>query len=81
MKDKSFGFHIIPADALERKGVTDVVDEIVTRVGDSPVYVSIDIDVLDPAFAPGTGICVLCVCALVFFVCVCVLIELTQNNR
>jgi agmatinase len=25
------------------------------RVGDRPVYVSIDIDVLDPAFAPGTG--------------------------
>ncbi|MNI90356.1 Guanidinobutyrase [compost metagenome] len=25
------------------------------RLGDTPVYVSIDIDVLDPAFAPGTG--------------------------
>jgi agmatinase len=25
------------------------------RVGDNPLYLSIDIDVLDPAFAPGTG--------------------------
>ena len=25
------------------------------RLGDSPVYVSIDVDVLDPAHAPGTG--------------------------
>ena len=30
-------------------------DEIKRRVGDRPLYVSIDIDVLDPAFAPGTG--------------------------
>jgi agmatinase len=31
------------------------VDRVLERVGDHPVYVSIDIDVLDPAFAPATG--------------------------
>ena len=29
--------------------------ELRKRVGDNPLYLSIDIDVLDPAFAPGTG--------------------------
>ncbi len=32
-----------------------VMDEIKNKVGDRPVYISLDIDVLDPAFAPGTG--------------------------
>ena len=36
-------------------GATGVAERIRARVGDRPVYVSIDIDVLDPAFAPGTG--------------------------
>jgi len=33
----------------------DVLDEVVGKIGDRPVYLSLDIDVLDPAFAPGTG--------------------------
>lgn len=32
-----------------------VLDEVMARVGNRPVYLSLDIDVLDPAFAPGTG--------------------------
>lgn len=32
-----------------------MIERVLNRVGDHPVYVSIDIDVLDPAFAPGTG--------------------------
>jgi len=36
-------------------GVDAAVERVRARVGDSPVYVSIDIDVLDPAHAPGTG--------------------------
>ena len=39
----------------DRIGIDGVINRIQTRVGDHPVYVSIDIDVLDPAFAPGTG--------------------------
>ena len=38
-----------------RAGVDGAVDAVRERVGDAPVYVSIDIDVLDPAHAPGTG--------------------------
>ena len=36
-------------------GIDAAVDAVRRRVGDVPVYLSIDIDVLDPAFAPGTG--------------------------
>jgi agmatinase len=32
-----------------------VVDEVKNKIGSRPVYISLDIDVLDPAFAPGTG--------------------------
>ncbi|GAB7006400.1 agmatinase [Nocardioides sp. AN3] len=53
--DASFGFRIIRAGDLDVLGVDGAADAIRQRVGDTPVYVSIDIDVLDPAFAPGTG--------------------------
>jgi len=33
----------------------DIVTSIIRRVGDLPVYLSFDIDCLDPAYAPGTG--------------------------
>jgi agmatinase len=36
-------------------GARGVVEQIRERVQERPVYVSVDIDVLDPAFAPGTG--------------------------
>ena len=53
--DARFGFTIVQAMDLETVGVGGVVDRIRDRLGDAPVYVSIDIDVLDPAHAPGTG--------------------------
>ncbi|RDW74399.1 agmatinase [Aspergillus mulundensis] len=49
------GFSIIKARDLDRLGVAGVVEEIKSRVGNSRVYISVDIDVLDPAFAPATG--------------------------
>jgi len=36
-------------------GIRAVVDETVRIVGDGPVFLTVDVDVLDPAFAPGTG--------------------------
>jgi guanidinobutyrase / D-arginase len=54
-EDAELGFRIVPAMDLERGGVDGVVDRIRERVGDAPLYISIDIDVLDPAHAPGTG--------------------------
>ncbi len=53
--DARFGFQIIRAGDLDRLGLEETSARIRDRVGDHPVYLSIDIDVLDPAFAPGTG--------------------------
>jgi agmatinase len=52
--DAALGFMVIRADAYEQ-GVGPVVERIRRRLGDRPVLVSLDIDVLDPAHAPGTG--------------------------
>jgi agmatinase len=40
---------------IQTHGLAAAVDRIHDRLGDAPVYVSVDIDVLDPAHAPGTG--------------------------
>jgi agmatinase len=53
--DAGFGFSTIRAVDFDRFGVDEVVRRVRDRVGASPVYISVDIDVLDPAFAPGTG--------------------------
>jgi agmatinase len=53
--DKRFGFSTVRASDFDRMGVAEVVGHAAQRVGDMPFYLSIDIDVLDPAFAPGTG--------------------------
>jgi agmatinase len=53
--DAALGFQIVRADDYEVDGVRGAVDRMRRRLGDGPVYVSIDIDVLDPAHAPGTG--------------------------
>jgi agmatinase len=48
-------YRVIDAASANDLPVADVVNSIRDRVGDSPVYISFDIDCLDPAFAPGTG--------------------------
>jgi agmatinase len=53
--DACFGFRVIRAGDLDFLGVEGAAEQIRQRVGEAPVYVSVDIDVLDPAFAPGTG--------------------------
>src|SRR5260370_22744709 len=54
-EDSELGFRTVSAMDVERIGIDDVAAAIRERVQDRPVYVSIDIDVLDPAHAPGTG--------------------------
>ncbi|KAL2868145.1 agmatinase [Aspergillus lucknowensis] len=49
------GFSIIKARDIDILGIAGIVEEIKSRVGTSRVYISVDIDVLDPAFAPATG--------------------------
>ena len=53
--DAGFGFTIVSAMEVLDDGRRAVAERIHERVGDAPMYVSIDIDVLDPGFAPGTG--------------------------
>lgn len=36
-------------------GIEEVVERAVTRIGPGPVFLTVDVDVLDPAYAPGTG--------------------------
>jgi arginase family enzyme len=55
-QDSELGFQVISAPDVEELGVPGTVQRIRQRAGDRPVYVSVDIDVLDPAHAPGTGI-------------------------
>jgi len=54
-QDSELGFQVISAPDVDQIGVPGMVERIRQRVGDRPVYVSVDIDVLDPAHAPGTG--------------------------
>ncbi|HEY3633276.1 MAG TPA: agmatinase [Jatrophihabitantaceae bacterium] len=49
------GFATISAVEVEQLGIAGTVERMRERLGDRPVYVSVDIDVLDPAHAPGTG--------------------------
>lgn len=53
--DRKLGFATVSTLDIAKRGVDEAIDRIRERVGDLPLYVSIDIDVLDPAHAPGTG--------------------------
>ncbi|OAA52943.1 agmatinase precursor [Cordyceps fumosorosea ARSEF 2679] len=54
--DDGMGFLRISVEEMDDVGADAIADRIYEVIGpDVPVYVSIDIDVLDPAFAPGTG--------------------------
>lgn len=53
--DVRFGFKSIRASDVDSIGRDGIVEAIRQRTDGLPVYLSIDIDVLDPAFAPGTG--------------------------
>jgi guanidinopropionase len=49
------GFRVIFMEEFSDLGVNAVVEEVRRVVGDGPLYVSFDVDGLDPVFAPGTG--------------------------
>jgi agmatinase len=53
--DKALGFMAIRCHEIHLDGVQSIVERIKARVQDRPAYISVDIDVLDPAYAPGTG--------------------------
>jgi agmatinase len=53
--DDTMGFNILDAEAVHTRGVAAIADSAREVLGDGPVYLTFDIDCLDPAFAPGTG--------------------------
>lgn len=54
--DTDVGFSIVGTEDLDELGTDELAKRIVARVGSKlPVYLSIDIDVIDPGLAPGTG--------------------------
>ena len=55
LDDTKLGFQVITSIDMDKLGMDAIVELVRKRVGNKPVYVSIDVDVLDPAFAPGTG--------------------------
>jgi agmatinase len=52
---RELGFTVVESEALRSLGVMGYAALVSEKVGDRPVFVSFDIDFLDPAFAPGTG--------------------------
>jgi agmatinase len=52
---REMGFDVIPGDELRSLSPADYAARVRARVGDGPVVLGFDIDVLDPAFAPATG--------------------------
>ncbi len=53
--DRRFGFRAIRVSDIDDLGIPGTIGAVTERVGDLPVYLSVDIDVLDPSIAPGTG--------------------------
>jgi agmatinase len=49
------GYHVITTRELRTRGMEEAVRRIHEGIGDTPVFLSFDIDFVDPAFAPGTG--------------------------
>ncbi|MEO5615503.1 MAG: arginase family protein, partial [Cypionkella sp.] len=49
------GWTVVQAEECWYKSLKPLMAEIRAKIGDAPVYLSYDIDSLDPAFAPGTG--------------------------
>jgi len=53
--DDTLGFNIFDGPYVHENGVEKVISETRKVLGDNPVYLSFDIDCLDPSYAPGTG--------------------------
>jgi arginase family enzyme len=52
---RRLGAHMITLDEFRTRTMADVIAEVRTRIGAKPYYLTLDIDCVDPAFAPGTG--------------------------
>ncbi|GAA5823964.1 hypothetical protein JCM11251_003361 [Rhodosporidiobolus azoricus] len=55
LDDVQVGFQLLTMDDVETMGTQGIIDAIKKRVGNTPTYLSFDIDVIDPSMAPATG--------------------------
>lgn len=53
--DKTLGFKVLDAALVNDRSVDEILSEVKDTVGNLPIYLTFDIDCLDPAHAPGTG--------------------------
>ena len=53
--DDTLGFNVLDGPWVHENGIDAVIKEAKKHLGDRPVYLSFDIDCLDPSYAPGTG--------------------------
>ena len=49
------GFRVVSAEDCWHKSLEPLMSEVREQMGDGPVYITFDIDALDPSIAPGTG--------------------------
>lgn len=52
---EELGFDLVPAHEVRNLGLEALTDRIIKRVGDKKVFLTFDIDFVDPAYCPGTG--------------------------
>ena len=52
---RGWGFNVVQAEEVWHKSLTPLAEKVRASIGPGPVYISYDIDSLDPAYAPGTG--------------------------
>ncbi|MHA1446056.1 MAG: agmatinase, partial [Candidatus Heimdallarchaeaceae archaeon] len=52
---KSLGFDVVTTEEIREIGLDSLIERIKKRVGESKVFLTFDIDFVDPAYAPGTG--------------------------
>lgn len=52
---KSLGFDVVTTEEIRDIGLDSLIERIKKRVGESKVFLTFDIDFVDPAYAPGTG--------------------------
>jgi len=52
---RGWGFHVVQAEEIWHQPLGPLAERVRAQIGDQPVYITYDIDSLDPAYAPGTG--------------------------
>jgi len=53
---RGLGLELIPMHEAQRHTMAELAQTALRRAGSGPVYISVDVDACDPAFAPGTGV-------------------------